>query len=71
MEEFLRRAVNQGIGGAAIGRRAWAASKPVEAIRGLAAAVHGGTPMSEPVDLLVIGLGYVGLPLAGKPSRPA
>ncbi|WP_221335344.1 MULTISPECIES: class I fructose-bisphosphate aldolase [Streptomyces] len=41
LEEFLRRAVNQGIGGAAIGRRAWAASKPVETIRGLAAAVHG------------------------------
>ncbi|MGA5564319.1 class I fructose-bisphosphate aldolase [Streptomyces platensis] len=35
LEDFLRRAVDRGIGGAAIGRRAWAANKPVEAIRGL------------------------------------
>ncbi|MYU23638.1 hypothetical protein [Streptomyces sp. SID8352] len=42
LEDFLRRAVDQGIGGAAIGRRAWGADKPAEAIRSLAAAVHGG-----------------------------
>ncbi|MEU2433124.1 hypothetical protein ABZ611_27145 [Streptomyces sp. NPDC007861] len=44
LERFLRRAVDQGVGGAAIGRRAWAADKPVEAIRSLASAVHGGSP---------------------------
>lgn len=42
LNDFLHRATHLGIGGAAIGRRAWAADKPVTAIRGLVSAVHGG-----------------------------
>ncbi|MFF4159202.1 class I fructose-bisphosphate aldolase [Streptomyces sp. NPDC001678] len=41
LTDFLGRAVRLGIGGAAIGRRAWAADKPVEAVRDLVTAVHG------------------------------
>jgi len=42
LRDFLARAGRQGIAGAAIGRRAWAADKPAEVIRELAAVVHGG-----------------------------
>jgi DhnA family fructose-bisphosphate aldolase class Ia len=42
LREFLGRAGRLGIGGAAIGRRAWAADKPADVIRELSAAVHGG-----------------------------
>jgi fructose-bisphosphate aldolase/2-amino-3,7-dideoxy-D-threo-hept-6-ulosonate synthase len=41
LDEFLRRATRLGVAGAAIGRRAWGADKPVAAISELVTAVHG------------------------------
>jgi DhnA family fructose-bisphosphate aldolase class Ia len=41
LHTFLRRATDLGIGGAAIGRRAWAADKPSQAIHDLVTVVHG------------------------------
>ncbi|MER6362686.1 hypothetical protein [Kitasatospora sp. NPDC001527] len=42
LSDVLDRAIRLGIGGAAVGRRAWAGGKPADAVRELAATVHGG-----------------------------
>lgn len=64
LEDFLRRAVKNGMSGAAIGRNAWMSGRPADNIRRLAGAVHSDTASGPAPGASAV------TPVAGAGSYP-